>query len=417
MGQKIRLYGQDKLMVTLGKIKILEELQAKRLSQKEAASRLGLSTRHVRRLLRRYSLSGAAGIIDGRSNNKGRPRLEGYVKSAVKSLVSEIYFDFAPTFLMEKLWDEHNIKVSRETLRAWLTEWGYHTPRKYKHRKLHPLRNSRDSIGELIQIDGSHHEWFGEGNGKFCLLVAIDDASSAILGLHFRETESTDAYFGLLRKYIKDNGVPQTLYCDRHSVFKNNLHDGETQFQRAAKALSIEIIYARSPEAKGRVERANKTLQDRLIKELRLRSIKDITSANKFIPEYIKMHNKKFAKEPRCPANKHLRLTDEQAKKVDAVLCKQYQKRLSKNDIVSHRGYNYQILDATLTARQRGVTLCEFEDEIKILSATRELKFEVFRKNNNNPNKLLNRKELDQYLDRLWLLSKRKGDNSLHPDK
>ena len=121
MGQKIRLYGQDKLMVTLGKIKILEELQAKRLSQKEAASRLGLSTRHVRRLLRRYSLSGAAGIIDGRSNNKGRPRLEGYVKSAVKSLVSEIYFDFAPTFLMEKLWDEHNIKISRETLRAWLT--------------------------------------------------------------------------------------------------------------------------------------------------------------------------------------------------------------------------------------------------------------------------------------------------------
>ena len=135
------------------------------------------------------------------------------------------------------------------------------------------------------------------------------------------------------------------------------------------------------------------------------------------MPEYIKMHNKKFAKEPRCPENKHLRLTDEKAKKVDAVLCKQYQKRLSKNDIVSHRDYNYQILDATLTARQRGVTLCEFEDEIKILSATRELKFEVFRKNNNNPNKLLNRKELDQYLDRLWLLSKRKGDNSLHPDK
>lgn len=225
------------------------------------------------------------------------------------TLVKESYPDFGPTLAAEMLSDQHGFKVSRETLRKWMIADGIWLPRK-ERRKFHQPRLRRECLGELIQIDGSDHHWF-EDRGPACtLLVFIDDATSTLMQLRFVTSESTFSYFEALDLYLATHGRPVAFYSDKHTVFRvaqqgAKTGHGMTQFGRALNELNIEILCANSSQAKGRVERSNRTLQDRLVKELRLAGIAGMDSANAFLPGFVARYNAKFAKVPRRPDNQH----------------------------------------------------------------------------------------------------------------
>jgi len=238
------------------------------IKQKEAR-RLGLSTRQVRNLAHGYRLLGAAGLCHG---NRGRPsnrKIRDGIKRSAMALVHERYPDFGPTFAHEKLVEDHGFYFSVDTLRQWMIEDGLWHPKGRKQARAFQMRERRPCVGELVQIDGSPHDWF-EGRAPSCtLIVFIDDATSRLLEMGFFPTETTEAYMTCLKRYLKRFGRPVSLYSDRHSIFRVNQKDaasGEllTQFGRALKTLDVEGIQARTPQAKGRVERANKTLQDLL---------------------------------------------------------------------------------------------------------------------------------------------------------
>jgi hypothetical protein len=230
-------------------------------------------------------------------------------------LVRARYSDFGPTFALEKLVEVHGLTVSRETLRGWMVEDGLWQPRKKRRGRVHQPRYRRECVGELIQIDGSDHRWFEDRGPKCTLLVFIDDATSRLMHLQFVQTESTFAYFKATRAYLESYGKPVAFYSDKHAVFRVNRSggantDGLTQYGRALSDLNIEIICANSSQAKGRVERANKTLQDRLIKEMRLADICTLADGNAFLSGFIADYNARFAKIPANPKDLHRAMTD-----------------------------------------------------------------------------------------------------------
>jgi hypothetical protein len=256
------------------------------------------------------------------------------------------FIDFGPTLALEKLSEIQDENPSRETLRKWMIADGLWEGKKRKMLKVHQMRERRSRLGELVQIDGSPHDWF-EGRGEeCCLLVFIDDATSKILQLHFVPVEATFGYFEATRKYIERCGVPVAFYSDKHSIFRintpENKNGGETQFQRAVRELGIELICANSPQAKGRVERANGILQDRLVKELRLRGISDIETANAYLPEFMQKYNEKFAKEPKSNVDMHRRLEKSTAE-LDLIFSEKHERMVSKNLEFSHNNVIYQL--------------------------------------------------------------------------
>jgi len=280
-----------------------------RMTAVTAANVLGLSRRQVHRLLKAFQTDGPGSIrhkARGRSsNNRIDPAIRGFAVTVVK----ERYADFGPTLAAEMLTEHHGFKVSRETLRKWMAEDGIWLSRKQR-RTFHQPRLRRECYGELIQIDGSDHHWF-EDRGPACtLLVFIDDATSALMQLRFVKSESTFSYFEALELYLQAHGRPVAFYSDKHSVFRVSNQTaksghGMTQFGRALNELNIEILCANSSQAKGRVERANRTLQDRLVKELRLAGVSDMEAANAFLPEFTERYNAKFSKTPRRTDNLH----------------------------------------------------------------------------------------------------------------
>jgi transposase len=299
----------------LDRLTVIERVLEKRLSQVEASKQLRVTPRHLRRLIKRYRRHGAPGLVSkkrGMLSNRAYPSA---VKHAILALIKAHYHDFGPTLIAEKLDEKHDIQVSRETLRQWLIEAGIWNNRRQRRQHVHQPRYRRDCFGELIQIDGSQHRWFEERGPKCTLLVYIDDATSRLMELRFTDAESTFDYFHSTRRYLEQHGKPVAFYSDKHSVFRvNNVGatsgTGLTQFGRALHELNIDIIYANSSQAKGRVERANKTLQDRLIKEMRLEGIDTIEEANAYLPTFIEQFNTKFAKEPANPTNLHRSLTE-----------------------------------------------------------------------------------------------------------
>ncbi|WP_414692439.1 ISNCY family transposase [Phenylobacterium sp.] len=293
----------------LTRFEILRDVDAERLPARSAAGVLGVSERQVWRLLKAYRLRGADGLI---SKKRGRPsnrKTPADVRQAAIDIIKARYADFGPTLAAEKLQELHDITVSRETVRAWMVAEGLWVARAKRQRKIYQPRYRRDCVGELVQIDGSEHRWF-EDRGPMCtLLVFIDDATSRLMHLQFVESESTFAYFAATRSYLEAHGKPLAFYSDKHSVFRiakpGALGDGMTQFGRALNKLNIEIICANSSQAKGRVERANKTLQDRLVKELRLRGISTLADGNAFLPGFVADYNARFGKVPANPKDLH----------------------------------------------------------------------------------------------------------------
>ena len=295
----------------LRRLEVLRDVDRGGLPVRAAAQLLGRSERQVWRLLKAFRSDGVAGLI---SKKRGRPsnrRTAAAVRTAALWIVRQNYADFGPTLAAEKLAAEHGFAFSSETLRKWMIEDGLWLDHKQRQKRVHQPRPRRECVGELVQVDGSEHWWFEDRGPQCTLLVFIDDATSRLMHLQFVESESTPvqargrlfAYFHAARAYLEAWGKPIAFYSDKHGVFRVN-HPGAlggagmTQFGRALHALNIDIICANSSPAKGRVERANKTLQDRLVKELRLAGAATLAEGNALLPAFIADYNARFAKAP-----------------------------------------------------------------------------------------------------------------------
>jgi transposase len=384
----------------LKRLSIIQRIIDKKITQVIASEQLGLTVRQIRRLVKQYKQYGAQGLI---SRQRGQPSNRTYTAEKIvliKKLIETHYYDFGPKFASEKLLEQHGLKVSKETLRQWMIDWGLWKAKKQKSVQLHPLRDRRPCYGELVQIDGSPHDWF-EGRGPACcLLVAIDDATSRLCCLHFEPSETTAGYFKLMRNYIDSHGLPLATYNDKHGIFRINLpnanEESETQFGRAMSQLDVEIICASTAEAKGRVERANQTLQDRLIKEMRLRGISDIESANAYLPVYIKEHNARFAVEPLNAEDVHRKIVPPR-ETLDLIFSFQEQRKLTKNLELSYNKMIYQIKTTTKGYRLRHATVTVCEDlngSISIIHGKKILEDTCHAKAKRNPD-IVNSKELN----------------------
>src|SRR5215208_4603601 len=293
----------------LQRIRVLSEVTNHRRTVAPAAAVLALSTRQVHRLLKAHRLGGAGAIAHKARGRPSNNRLADELRDQAVGLVRSAYADFGPTLAAEMLAQKHGLKVSRETLRAWMIEAGLWLSRQQR-RRFHQPRLRREALGELVQIDGSEHRWFEERADPCTLLVFIDDATGRLMQLRFVPSESAFTYFEALRGYLEAHGCPVAFYSDKHSVFrvaKRNAEGGQgmTQFGRALAELNIEILCANSSQAKGRVERVNRTLQDRLVKDLRLARISSIEAGNAFLPGFMARFNTRFAVAPARPNDLH----------------------------------------------------------------------------------------------------------------
>ena len=378
----------DKLMSQkeVKKAQVLELLKDKKISQEEAAKRLDITTRQVRRLSKRYRAVGMDGLISKKRGSASNRRLDDTIRTTTINLIGTHYRDFGPTLACEKLVELHDLQVSIETTRQLMIGAGYWHPKKGGTICAHPMRERRARFGELIQIDGSPHDWF-EGRGEYCtLLVFIDDATGRLTQLRFAPTETTLGYMRVLHDHILAHGVPVALYSDKHSIFRINAKEAdpeaETQFSRAARELGIECIHAHSPQAKGRVERANQTLQDRLIKEMRLVGINNMDEANAWLPGYIKDFNKRFAVAPKDASDAHIAYAGTPIDLV-RILSVQVTKTLSKNLSCQHEN---QLLQAVTTGAGLGlrgakVTIHEhFDGNHELLWKKRKLTYSMMNK-------------------------------------
>lgn len=277
------------------RLSILKQVDDKKLTVEEASGIIGLSERQTYRVLKRIRDEGSKGIIHklrGRKSNRGYPE---QLKRKIITLYRKGYSDYGPTLYAEKLVENHKISIDHETIRKWLRENAITTSirRKRPHRR---KRERRSCYGELLQFDGSHHDWFEGRGAECCLLNCVDDATGKVY-LKFAISENTQDALLIMWEYVKQNGIPRSIYVDRASVY---YAEGKlTDFGRAMKELDVEMIYAKSPQAKGRVERFNRTLQDRLIKALREKAISNIAEANDYLRKvFIGQFNKRFSVNP-----------------------------------------------------------------------------------------------------------------------
>ena len=378
----------DKLVsqTEVKRAQVLDTLKEGEISQLEAARRIGVSTRQARRLAKRYLREGVAGLISKKRGRASNRRLDETLRATAIELIGAQYRDFGPTLACEKLAGSHGIRLSVESVRQMMMRAGYWKPKRGGTVCAHPMRERRARFGEMIQIDGSPHDWF-EGRGERCtLLVFIDDATGKLTQLRFMPTETTLGYMSVLHDHVVAHGVPAALYSDKHSIFRINAKDAdpeaETQFSRAARELGIECIHAHSPQAKGRVERANQTLQDRLVKEMRLAGINDMAAANAWLPGYIADYNRRFAVEPKDTSNAHLAYPDAPGTLL-RILSVHVTKTLSKNLSCQHENKLLQVVTTGTGLGLRGakVTLHEhFDGSHELIWKQRKLAYSVMDK-------------------------------------
>ena len=315
-----------------------------------AAQVMGVSYRQAKRIYRRYREEGPAGLVH---RNVGRPsqrRLDEELKQATLALYREQYADFGPTLAAEKLAERNGLRVHRETLRRWLIAEGLWTARRQR-RQYRSRRERRRQFGEMVQFDGSHHQWFEDRADGCCLMNMVDDATGTTLSF-LDEAETTEGGLRLLWAWIERYGIPQAVYCDRKNAYVLDREPTiaeqlagitpRSPFEEACRRLGIEVIVARSPQAKGRVERNHGVYQDRLVKELRLAGISDIGSANEFLHTiYINKVNGKFAKPPIDPEDAHVPLLANQS--LANILCFTAPRVLSEDYVVNFEHTLYQI--------------------------------------------------------------------------
>ena len=343
------------------RLEVLLRVPSDRLRIAVACVLIGVRRRQVFRLLRGLKQDGAASLV---SKHRGKPsnhRLPIEVRALALSIVRERYADFGPTLAAEKLAEHHGCSVSRETLRGWMIADGLWQDRRHRLLLPHQPRRRRDCLGELVQIDGSEHAWFEDRGPPCTLLGFIDDATSRLMQLRFVTSESAFDYFRTTRAYLEQHGKPVAFYSDKHGIFRVNAKDavgadGITQFGRALLALNIDIICANSPQAKGRIERAFGTLQDRMVKslpsrkrgELRLAGISSIAAANAWLPGFIIAHNARFGRNPANAKDLHRPLT--QTDDLDEILAWREERTVTRK-LTLHYDRMMLLLDPTPLAR------------------------------------------------------------------
>lgn len=323
------------------------------ITNKEASVRLGLKIRRVQEIKRAVEKNGKEGAVHGLRGQTPSNATVGAVVEKVEAFFKEKkHQDFGPTFAQEKLADT-GIPMTVETLRLLMIKKKLWKPRPRRGPQIiRKWRERKDCFGELVQFDGSYHDWF-EDDGEECLLAAIDDATGKVIHAVFENNEGVEAVFRFWKTYVEAYGRPVTIYLDKFSTYKvnhKNAVDNEdfiTQFQRAMSELDIRVICANSPEAKGRVERLFETLQDRMVKEMRLRDLKELDEANLYIYEkYIPDHNKRFSVPAKNPVDVHRPLTDDQKIRLPAIFSVQSTRKVNNDYTVQFKTQWFQ-LEAT----------------------------------------------------------------------
>jgi Homeodomain-like domain len=333
----------------LRRVHVIRRTMEKKLTQVKAGILLGLTTRHIRRLIERVEQAGDQGLAHRGRGKPSNRRIPETVKTTVLTLYEKQYEDFGPTLAAEKLTERHGIAVSAETVRGWLRDAGidHFTRRNRPHRA---WRERRAQVGELIQLDGSHHDWF-EGRGPRCVLMAyIDDASSRVYA-RFYAYEGTIPAMDSFMRYVQQYGIPLALYADKHSTYQSLAAPTveeqlagvkpTSQFGRAVGELGVELIPAHSPQAKGRVERLFQTFQDRVIKEMRLAEVSTLEAANQFLARYLPIYNQRFTVQPAQAADLHR--PRPARRELDRSLCIKTPRGLRRDWTVAHHGHLYQV--------------------------------------------------------------------------
>lgn len=354
------MVGEDIITMSQEELKRLHVIRKaidRIVTQKEAANLIGVGLRQAQRLVRRIRAEGDKGVIHrsrGISSNRAMPNK---IKSKVLTLFKDKYPDFGPTLASEKLFERDKIKVNDETLRLWLIEANI----PYKKRKKRPHRQWRERkthYGQMVQMDGSEHYWL-EDRGPYCVFMGyIDDATGKPFG-RFYEYEGTIPAMDSFKRYIKKRGIPLSVYLDKHTTYKSTKkrtieeelanQESLSQFERALKELDVEVIHANSPQAKGRIERIFNTLQDRLIKEMRLANICTVDQANIFLEKYLPVYAKRFSKKPAKADNLHRHVP--KSMDLDRILCIKTKRALRNDFTVRHDKRLYQVLNNVRTKK------------------------------------------------------------------
>jgi transposase len=402
------------------RVEVFVRLTQRQITKTQASAELGLSIRQVLRLYKAYKEHGISALSSKKRGRASNHQLSASLKKLVSDfVVRDIHTGFRPTFMCEKFSEQYGLKVSKETFRQIMIQRGVWFSRSNKSPVVHQQRVRRSRYGELVQIDGSPHNWFEDRGERCCLLVYIDDATGQTFGKFF-EVESSAAYMETTREYIIRFGIPRCFYSDKHGIFRINREgctkkETVTQFGRALKELGIHLIYANSPQAKGRVERSNQTHQDRLVKELRLAGVSTIDEANKFLEKtkYWERHNRKFAIQPANQENAHKKLPSDGD--LDRILCFKETRKISKNLEFQYENVIYQV---------------GFEDRLKSLrgaaiTVLKKLNGDIFVEHKGKPVSFrkyceqifigneVNSKEIDRFLNK----KERKPVSPNHPYK
>jgi hypothetical protein len=366
--------GEDMIMAHPREIKrlhVIWKVLERVIKQVEAAEILSLSGRQIRRIVKRIRCEGDGGIVHqsrGRASNRRTPDK---VKNKVIRLYRAQYKDFGPTLASEKLSERDGIGISDETLRRWLLEAG-DWKRSRKGRQHRQWRERKHHYGEMVQIDGSHHAWFEE-RGPGCVLMGyIDDATGKVFA-RFYDYEGSLPAMDSFKRYSKKYGLPMKVYLDKHTTYKSTARptiqdeldqvEPLSQFERALKELGVEVVHAHSPQAKGRIERLFRTLQDRLVKEMRLRGIRTLEEANQFLEEYLPVYNRRFSVCPKGKDNFHRPLP--KGLVLDTILCIKTERSLRNDFTVAHNRKLYQIEDSVKASK---VTVQERVDGSMIMT-------------------------------------------------
>ena len=339
------------------RLHVIHQALDRKLTQEAAAEVLGLSDRQFRRLIKRVRTEGDDGICHRSRGKVSNHRISRKIKGRVLQLFKREYPDFNLSHATEKLSEVHGIAISDETLRLWLNE--AEIPYKKRRVKKHRQRRERKAcFGELIQIDGSHHDWF-EGRGPWCVFMGyIDDATGIVYG-RFYDYEGMMPAMDSMKRYIRLYGIPQSVYLDKHSTYKSwaeptideqlSGQEPMSHFEKSLAALEVEVIHANSPQAKGRVERLFKTLQDRLVREMRLLGIKSIDEANAFLETYLSKHNSQFRKEARLEADLHRPALH--TRELDRIFCIKEERTVKNDFTIAYDCKLYQIEQMTRAKR------------------------------------------------------------------
>jgi transposase len=390
-------------------------------SKHETALALGITRQHVWRLENTYKTQGAEGFSHKNRGNKPSNAISPELENLIIGIYNDKYLGCKPTFFWEKLTEKENITISKETVRRLLIKHDLWVGKKAKAKSEHKTRDRRPCFGELVQIDGSTHPWFGENYPKATILAAIDDATSEIIALWMCEHETTIDYMNLLHLMVEKHGVPRALYSDKHSVFRNNHTQGSveaqpTQFGKACNSFGIELIFANSPQAKGRVERLNSTMQNRMLQEFMVNKITTVDEANKFMQEvYMPMHNERFGVEPRNQENL-FQPTHFSTEQVSDLLSSKTTAVITKDLEVPYSGLEKIVIipssngTGNALKRQKVVVKESIVLGVRVELATnkRSLDFKMCEKKNKNHD--VDTKELNSVLDKIKQKQAPKGE-------